>query len=476
MTTNRDVTTILVSGYFSGPGAHAKLAYLERLDYVLQRHGYRLFLMNLTPQHLSTPCAHYSLPHFIHYNHLLHNAGRLEAAALGEPFSEAVRLEAGESGVPPENAARKIAHFLAVARRIVLRETPALAVLWHQFNPLHYALAALCRDAEIPVLFAEYGVLPGTVAFDAEGQMAESWVARDNERFVSLPVTAEQRATATRYLQAMREQRRSRKPQPAQTETVERLRTIREDGRPVIFYAGENPYRTGMLPADTERARLHSPHFRSTAEALEAVCSVAETRGWHVVFKPHPLAKAAPSPSCQADTLTVMNDANVFDCILESDVTATLVSQVSYLALIHGKPCVLMGRNPLSGKGCAYELPSPDALESTLQEALAEGFMPAQQEAWRTHAAQLCAHYLFALEPDVEALIGRGVREAADEVVSHANPEASARRITTVPDALAGAGLLARGIYDGLLLSAPVARTVAALLPRRAKRRLGEDG
>lgn len=468
----QSLQTILVSGYFSGPGARQKLAYLERLDYVLRRQHYRLFLVNLTPQHLSTPCAHCSLPHFVHYNHLLKRFGRIDPESLDDAYGEAIALESEETGVSPGQAARKLLQFLDLMDRIIRRQRPVLAILWHQFNSLHYALATYSERIALPVLYAEYGLLPGTVAFDAAGQMAESWVTTDNARFLALELTQEQQSAVRDYLDRIRRERRSRKPQSGKAEIAGKLRSIQEQGRSIVFYAGENLYRSGILPTTSPRARLHSPHFRDTAEALGALCAEAKERAWHVVFKPHPQSRPWTHPAVSEDILTVAEGANVFDCILHSDVTATLVSQVSYLALIQGKPCVLMGRNPLSGKGCVYEVASADTLGSTVEAAVSEGFTSAQRDAWLRHAAQLCVHYLYALEPDVEEAIGRGVRDAAEYIIEHTRPESAGPLEIPPRTVAANAGASFQMLHAILRFSAPLARTVAGLLPTQAKRRL----
>ena len=53
------------------------------------------------------------------------------------------------------------------------------------------------------------------------------------------------------------------------------------------------------------------------------------------------------------DRVDFVTGANIFDCMEQADVTTTIVSQVSYLALIHDRTSLLLGRKQLSGKGCA---------------------------------------------------------------------------------------------------------------------------
>jgi len=405
-----------VSGYFSGDGQERKLAYFERLDRALHPLGFELVLFNLAPHPIDTSCRHRSMDHVVPYSYFLGRVGAIDPVALIEPLREAAALEAADLDRAPSQAARKIAYFWRHANRIVHEVEPVLGILWHQFNSQHYALAELYRQLGVPVRFVEYGVLPGTISIDAEGQMAESWVARDSARFRELPVDETLAERVEAYLDTCRVERRTRKPQTTRPGIVERIRAVRERGARVILYAGENVTRTGIFPRGYPRATVHSPHFTDTSDALTALCAVASKRGWHVVFKPHPMAgRVVPEPD-DSEVFTLAEGADIFDLIGACDVGTTLVSQACYLLLLHEKPCVLMGRGPLSEKGAAYDLRSREELEETFARALDNGFTSPQRAAWRRHAAQLCEHYLFAMDPDAEEAFGRGPHVAAETI------------------------------------------------------------
>ena len=182
----------------------------------------------------------------------------------------------------------------------------------------------------------------------------------------------------------------------------------------VIFYAGQNDPHSGILPRSAPSSHIHSPHFASTLEALEYLATLANHNGWHILFKPHPLigSKVNISRLRALEHITMIPDANIFSCMARSNLTVTILSQVSYMALIHQAPCILLGRNQLSGKGCLYEIQYKYSCESVIREAIRERLTKEQKNNFRIHCAQLIRYYLFSFDSDRFAL-GRSLREAA---------------------------------------------------------------
>jgi hypothetical protein len=269
----------------------------------------------------------------------------------------------------------------------------------------------------------EYAALPGTICFDEDGQMAESWVAQDFDEFLALPVDDSDLAQAQRFLDYLREGKKSGKSQDAEVSIESVIARARERGRKIIFYAGQNDWASGMLPRGFPEARIHSHIYADTLEALGHLSEVAEENDWQIVFKPHPLVQErhryfeVPFP----ERVDLVLGGNILDCIQEADLVTTIVSQVSYLALIHGRPCVMLGRNQLRNKGCTYQVGRRDDLTSTVQHALRDGFYPKARARWLKHVAQICKYYLFAIDPEVESIIGRDVEEATDFLVKRAD-------------------------------------------------------
>lgn len=428
--------TILISGHFAGEAQERKLRYLERLDAALRADGYRLFLVSLGRGKPQTSLEHAVVPGHVHAVLAMHEHDISPIVDLPLPLDQAAAVEAQTRQISRDHAALMLTLFAAFMRDLLRDVRPALCVLWHEFNGFHYTLTHVCREIGLPFLYIEYGVLPGSINLDPGGQMAESWVARDHERFRALPIGPEDKSRAGDYLVWAREGRHTRKPQAGAVDIAPIVARARDAGRRVIFYAGQNDWGSGIIPPTLPEARTHSPFYEDTLDALRCLSEVAEQLDWHVLFKPHPMVEErhknfeVPYP----DRVDCVIGANIFDCMDQSDLTTTLFSGVSYLALIHDRPVLMLGINHLYKKGCAYEIESRSQLAEALDRAIRDGFTDDQRRNWRRHVAQLWRHYLFAFEDAVEAMMGRGVDEAARYLIDYVHQE-SARPIN--PDDLA---------------------------------------
>ena len=215
-----------------------------------------------------------------------------------------------------------------------------------------------------------------------------------------------------------------------------------------------------MYPPWLPNARIHSPHYTHTNDALHDLAKQAERFDWQILFKPHPnLTVRGQDPAAYsgpfADRVTVAQGANVFECIELTDVTTTIVSQVSYVALMHERPVVLLGGNQLRGKRCAWEPARREEVGPCIERALDEGPSPSMQENWRRHVAQLLKYYLFAYDEEVRSFFDRDEVDVARYLMMqshlplgmHANLKGNRESVVPRPHFLLGRklrGLLGR--------------------------------
>ena len=413
---------ILVSGHFSGRGAERKVLFFERLEACLRPVGYRLLLLNATQGQPCTTCETITAPRYIKVDDQIRGRGftKLEEYPPEIVMSATVEKEACQTSLAYE--CMRFVSFSNYVKRILQKRRPALCVMWHKFNGRHYALTHLCQELGIPYLYAEYGVLPGTISFDERGQMAESWVAKRAEEFNRLPVNSEDFASALRFLEYMRENKKTGKPQDNAISILPFLEKAREQGRKLIFYAGQNDWASGILPSSLPESKLHSPIYTDTLDALGHLSELAEKYNWQILFKPHPLIQErhkeydVPYPN----RVDLALGANILDCVKRADVVTTIVSQVSYLSLIHCQPCVMLGMNQLRNKGCTAQPLKRSEVAKAFQVVLKKGFYEDLRKQWLKHVAQICKYYLFAFDNEVEAIIGRDLGKVADYLLQHA--------------------------------------------------------
>jgi len=406
--------TIVVSGYFGGDGNKAKVAYLDRLQTYLRSYGFRLCLVNLDKKNVDSQCMHINLSNM---PPLASNLKKLvmNSDDLSYQFMVAFAKEAEYKDSDLLSAKEHILRYVKSVARILEQQEACQCVVWNQFTGLHHALSAFCKVMEIPVIYSHLGILPGTIVFERGGQMAESWVYRNNDDFVKLTVNDSDLHNAERYLHYVMENKLTRKPQTEEQTIHNIAHEMHQKRRKLIFYAGQNDYHSGMIPCTLPEARIHSPFFSHTFDALQYLARLADKNNWQILFKPHPNIQHRQESFqgfCSERVISVPG-ANIFDCLYHSDLVVTVVSQVSYLALIHRRPTLLLGRNQISGKGCLYEISCKDEIEQKIKEIFKEGENPEMRNNWIKHVAQLNKYYLFGFDPEVTDIIGRDVDDAA---------------------------------------------------------------
>jgi len=407
--------TVLVAGHFSGTGALRKLRYIERLHDALYQVGYRLLIVNMSTSAADTQYEYISCPIDIAISYRLHGHDFLQRDDLPPDLYRAAVIDAEMNQRPFAASAFRMVLYTSWIREIIQKNKVSFCLIWHEFNGPHCALTALCQTLDIPFLYMEYGLLPGTVAFDAEGQMGESRITLRHKEFSGLSVSSFDMDRAHRLLGLARDTRRTHKPQDSTLEVIALAGELRKKAQAIIFYAGQNDWASGMLPKPFKAARLHSPIYEDTLDALSHLSEIAEANNWHILFKPHPMVEArhrdfeAPFP----DRITLVSGANIFECIESADACATILSQAAYLFLIHNRPCVMLGRHQIHRKGCAYEPETREEVCAAFQQAVSNRITETQRHCFERHVAQLSRYYLYAMDADVEAVMGKGPERAA---------------------------------------------------------------
>ncbi|MCP5052371.1 MAG: hypothetical protein GY940_34710, partial [bacterium] len=88
-----------------------------------------------------------------------------------------------------------------------------------------------------------------------------------------------------------------------------------------------------------------------------------------------------------------------------------------YLAMVHRRPVILLGRTHLYAKGCAYEIGSRHQLREIMESALKEGFTTERQRQWLKHVAQLLKYYLYPIDETMAQIIGKNVDKVVQYII-----------------------------------------------------------
>jgi FMN phosphatase YigB (HAD superfamily) len=299
---------------------------------------------------------------------------------------------------------------------------PDHLVIFSPKSVLARSYIAAAQALQIPYSGIEAGVLPGTLMVDIKGHMGESWIAQDADYFKSLPVSFLDLWKSQKYIRRVKRKNISRRP----TVKIGRVKALgkrlKEQKKSVILYVGSNDVDSGHFPYKGTNKTHNSPFYPNSVEALNHLVEVCrEFPDIHILAKHHPSMGRMPGYFDAEDTENVTflgKDDSIQDCLSISDMCATILSQSAYEALIRKIPVLMLGRNQISGKDCAYELKSHDALRSLVVEAKENGLTKKMHSNFVKHTAQLMKYSAY----DSSALgIGRDLKSLTADLLSILN-------------------------------------------------------
>ncbi len=272
---------------------------------------------------------------------------------------------------------------------------PVQVVMWNEFYAFHHILQGICKELKIPVLYMEFGCLPGTICIEGHGQQGESLPARKYKFFRRLAVSSSQIETAARVLAFLKQSGLNRNIQPLHSVADAQL-VHYKSGRKTVLYMGQNDFESGMCPYTRKARRYHSPIFKTTLEALEYLSVLAIKDNWNLIFKPHPLVVSlGHTYTGKQENIDIVSDVNVNMLIDRADLVITILSQAAYIALIREKPVLMLGYTQLRGKRCTYEAFAKRQVPNQILTALEKGYTKEQKAQFARHAAQLLNYYLY---------------------------------------------------------------------------------
>lgn len=272
---------------------------------------------------------------------------------------------------------------------------PRKVLIWNQFYPFHILIRSICAEKRIELLYMEYGVLPGTYLVERTGQMGESYPAVYIEEFQRLNITDSDFQKAKDVYAYLYESGINRKEQPVSDELEKAKKKIRS-GRPIVAYAGQNDYESGLYPYTEHTRKYHSPIFLGSNEAARFLAEIAKKNDWNFIYKPHPQCIGSQKEDIGlGDEAIVIEQCNINELVEWADVNVTILSTVAYVSLIRKKPTVMLGYTQLKGKGCTYEAFLKELVEEEISKAIRFGYTDNQEGAFIKHIARLLKYYLY---------------------------------------------------------------------------------
>ena len=272
---------------------------------------------------------------------------------------------------------------------------PVKILIWNNLYAVHHIVDEIAKEKKISPLYVEFGSIPGTIALDYIGQMGESEVAREYNSFKEKPILEKEIERAQIVWDYLKISRLNRKNQGTPPEVLEQIIKMKNE-KPIVFFAGQNDFESGLQPYTERTKKWHSPLFKTSFEALEYLSEICKKNNWNIIYKPHPIMESlGAEQKVYPDNVFYVKTADINDLIDLSDVTVTILSQTGYVSTIREKATLMLGYNQLRGKDCTYEAFDYASIEPKLKEAIKNGFTNMQKNAFKKHLAQVLNYYLF---------------------------------------------------------------------------------
>ena len=278
---------------------------------------------------------------------------------------------------------------------VITKLDPKKVVMWNEFYAFHTILNGICKEKNIPILYMEFGCLPGTFCIEKYGQQGESLPARASFLYNLLPISKHEIINTQMVLDHLLCTGLNRNIQPSGEVILSKLKYYVPGRKTIVFY-GQNEYESGMFPYTKKSKHSHSPIFENSDQAVLYLSEIAERNEWNIIFKPHPtMVNLGFYDGWEREGVDLVNEVDINKLIDFADVNITILSQTAYISAIRKKPTVLLGYMQLRGKGCVYEVYKKFQIEATISEAISNGVTKSQEKHFIRHCAQLLKYYLY---------------------------------------------------------------------------------
>ncbi len=279
---------------------------------------------------------------------------------------------------------------------LIEKINPRLLIVWNNWGNNSVVPCEIAKKRGIPVISAERGFLEGTMMFSKNGY-GKDLINTNPEKFCVLPVRSSEIKEAKEVIKFLKDSRFNRYIQPVSS-SLEQLRQKMNNGKHNILFTGSFDCENPIFPQNDEVKMLYSPFFETSEKAFEFIKKLARKNDWNLIYKPHPLMDQVDQSKNrynESSHVHIIKEIDINDLIDFADVVICMVSGVSYISLIRGKPLVELAYTPLKSKGCCYEPDSEADIEFKIKKALKDGYTTEQEKAFIRHVAQVNKYYYF---------------------------------------------------------------------------------
>ncbi|MCP4157577.1 MAG: hypothetical protein GY757_58240, partial [bacterium] len=230
---------------------------------------------------------------------------------------------------------------------------PDMLIIWNGLIEQRGIYAEAAKLLNIPLFYAEKGMLPNSWYIDSLGINAYSSIAGEN---FSGGVPDGDTEKTLKKLELIWNRGQSAWDQPDRKPLTPMRESfgIKPDQK-VIFFPGQVDYDSNVI--------LFSPHFKHVADVLKWLAGELDEKEYFILTKPHPKGKLTVedfnkilgSKGLAVSELNIMDAVDIADCVV------SINSTVLFEAALRKKPILLLGEGVLSNKSfaSAYEKNKP---------------------------------------------------------------------------------------------------------------------
>jgi len=290
-----------------------------------------------------------------------------------------------------------------------------LIIVFGAYYPFHKLLGYLAKNAGCKLVYCEYGMLPGYITIDGGGLNAESWPVVHNKLFDKLKITSNDNKKAKKYIDTIKNNRISMKKYRKKGKKIMLMQQNK------IFIVGIEPFGTGLIPRFSQISKRLSPYYASNVDLVKDVVNTYTNKNCVIIYKPHPNIHYFPNYSERKqmpENVMFVDDLDIHDILDQSDLVITICSSVSHIALIRNIPCILVGKNALTNKGCCYELNNKDQLKSLIGRAIEQGVTKEQRGNFINYVSRELKHHMYSIRND-DGLFHRNFNNMYDNLMTN---------------------------------------------------------
>jgi len=277
---------------------------------------------------------------------------------------------------------------------------PSIALTWSTALPQSIVFKNLLDSLSIPNFVWERGLLPNTFMLESKGNSGFSDL---NTNIFGTKFDVDK---CPQIYNKIKKYYRDDKPiKYTQSEFID-SKSLREEwniaGNKIITFFGQHDVAFGVYPPNTYMAKINSPLFDSTEDALKSLGdSIKNNPETVLLFKPHPNDQTMYEDNPKLENIRIIRDTNIHSLFELSDIFVFTSSTLQFESLFYEKPIVLLANSELRNKGVAYECQQQHLLADTIEMAINQVGFNVKFKKMKGFISWIIQHFLIGYNKSV---------------------------------------------------------------------------